>query len=122
MERKHIKKLDKLWSQKVKEDANFRCEICGKSGDTCQLHSHHIWGRRILSTRWDLDNGVCLCASHHTMGLQSAHESPAWFLKEIKSLRGDKWFKELEKQSTKSFKGIFDDVWDYLKGIIKKYV
>lgn len=122
MKRSEIKKLDKLWSKKVKEDAGFRCEVCGKSNDECQLHPHHFWGRRIRATRWLLENGICLCASHHTMGLQSAHESPAWFIKYMRDLRGEEWYKSLEIQSNQKFKGTYQQVLDYLNGDKENYI
>ena len=64
MKKTDIKKLDKLWSLKVKERAKFKCEYC-LAGEDKILNSCHIIGRRNRSTRWDLENGMCLCYSHH---------------------------------------------------------
>lgn len=79
------KRLDKKWSLAVRSKGE--CEVCGKTADECQLHPHHAWGRKNLSTRWDLRNGVCLCATHHTMGNQSAHNNPIWFMDWMKENR-----------------------------------
>lgn len=80
-------RLDKAWSLKIRSKGY--CEVCGKTADQCQLHPHHIWGRKNLSTRWDIRNGCCLCATHHTLGNQSAHNHPFWFIDWIKETRGE---------------------------------
>ena len=87
------KKLDKAWSDAIKRRANQRCEVCGKT-DT--LNSHHIVGRRNLATRWDIQNGVCLCAGCHTFKTQSAHQDPVWFTKWLEDKRS-KDLKHLEE-------------------------
>lgn len=74
MKKADIKKLDKLWSEKIREKG--RCEICGQ---TETLNAHHIVGRRNHALRWSLQNGVCLCAKHHTFAKESAHQDPEWF-------------------------------------------
>lgn len=63
------KQLDKLWSQKVRERGY--CEYCGKRPPEVVLHAHHIYSRRHFSTRWDVENGVCLCTGCH---LYKAHK------------------------------------------------
>jgi hypothetical protein len=55
-------KLDDLWSAAVKKRDHYRCRYCGK---TDGLQSHHIVGRRHKSTKWDILNGITLCAGHH---------------------------------------------------------
>lgn len=78
------KKLDKLWSQKIKEKG--ACEICGKKEN---LNSHHIIGRRSLNLRWDLRNGCLLCPYCHTFSTNSAHQNPLFFLDWMKKHRPD---------------------------------
>ena len=63
MKTKLIKSLDKLWSLKVKERAEFKCEFCLEEG--VWLNSAHIVGRRYRTLRWDIDNGMCLCYGCH---------------------------------------------------------
>jgi len=58
-----IKKLDKAWSTRVKELANFRCEHCLE--EDVWLNSCHMVGRRYRATRWDTQNGMCLCFVCH---------------------------------------------------------
>lgn len=80
-------KLDSAWSKLVKLRAGNKCEYCGTQ--TGQLHSHHIFSRQNKSTRWDVKNGIALCASHHVLSSSfSAHKTPMEFtewLKEYKS-------------------------------------
>ncbi len=67
-------KLDKAWSRAILSKG--KCEICGKKES---LNAHHIVGRRNLALRWDLKNGVCLCAGCHTFKTLSAHQNPEFF-------------------------------------------
>lgn len=61
--------LDKLWSKKIR--SRGYCEYCLKRPPEVVLHAHHIYSRRHYATRWDLDNGVCLCTGCH---LYKAHK------------------------------------------------
>lgn len=89
--------LDTLWSKAVKILANNKCIRCGKDSG---LNSHHIIGRRNFATRWDINNGVCLCSLHHVFGSRwSAHQTPTKFIDFIKELKGQEWYDELEKKS-----------------------
>lgn len=71
------KKLDVLWSQLVKKQADGKCEVCGKQEN---LNSHHIVSRKNLNLRWDLKNGCCLCVGCHKFKNESAHLDPIWFI------------------------------------------
>ena len=74
---KIITKLDKRWSEIIRRYGV--CEYCGTSSK--QLHSHHIYSRANLNTRWDLTNGICLCVYHHIWSTAfSAHLTPSEFL------------------------------------------
>jgi len=121
MKKGEIKKADNIWKAKVKENAGYRCELCGKKQNECQLHPHHYIGRRNKATRWYLENGICLCASQHTLSLWSAHQNPEWFRKEMLNIRGDKWLKDIIIQSNKVFKGEYTIVKKYLDGEIDNY-
>ncbi len=92
------KTVDKIWSEAVKEKAGHKCEYCGAIK---YLNSHHIFSRSNHTTRWDIDNGICLCAKHHVLGNFSAHKAPLEFSEWIKEIRGEKWFNELLSKSRK---------------------
>lgn len=96
------KKLDDAWSLKVKERAGFKCEYCGKQN---ALNSHHVYSRSKKSTRWDVDNGVCLCVGHHVFSSSfSAHKTPLEFIEWIKSVRGEVWFHVLRLKANQTVK------------------
>ncbi len=128
MKREEIKKLDKLWTEKVKENAGYQSELSGKPGKqinkTCGviLNSHHFIGRRNMALRWWIPNGVCLTVGEHTMGVFSAHENPEWFRDQMLDIRGTKWLKELKQRNNRIFKGSYWQVLDYLQGKREDYL
>ena len=69
-------KLLKFWGQAVIERAGRRCEYPDCNIHYTQLHPHHLYSRRYVTMRYNLDAGICLCPSHHTMGGLSAHHDP----------------------------------------------
>lgn len=88
--------IDLLWGELVKIRAGLKCEYCGK---TNSLNSHHIFSRSNMSLRWDVNNGICLCASHHVLGLFSAHKSPLEFAEWLREKRGEEWYQILKEKS-----------------------
>ncbi len=112
--KKEIKKLDLLWAQAVK--IKGKCELCGRRD---YLNAHHIFSRSAKSVRWDLDNGVCLCAGHHTLTNTSAHKAPIWFIEEMKKRRGEKWYKDLQTRWAICGKPDYSAIEIYLKNFLK---
>lgn len=84
--------LDIEWSATVKERAGGVCEMCGKAD---RLQAHHVFTRSIKATRWNPDNGVCLCAGHH----YNAHIRPEAFRDWITGKRGQEWFDKIKLTS-----------------------
>lgn len=70
-ERQSLKdELDKLWAKCVLARDNHTCQYCKTFGN----NPHHIFTRSRLNTRFDLENGITLCALHHTLSSTfSAH-------------------------------------------------
>lgn len=60
-----VDKLDTLFSKLVRSLAGWKCELCGKSGETGQLHCHHFIGRRYRRTRWLTENAIAACVACH---------------------------------------------------------
>ena len=64
------------------------------------LNSHHIYSRSNRSTRWDLENGVCLCVGHHTFSTKfSAHKTPTEFTEWLYKEKGEAWMSDLRTQA-----------------------
>jgi hypothetical protein len=87
--------LDKLWSKRVKEKANYKCEICGDKG----VEAHHLIPRSSYNTRWYGPNGACLCSECHQKNVWSAHKNPVYFFHCILLLRGEDWYNSLIQES-----------------------
>ncbi len=116
---KAIAKLDKRWSEIIRRHGV--CEYCNSS--STQLHSHHIYSRANLNTRWDLTNGVCLCVSHHIWNTQfSAHLTPSEFLDWILERKGGKTKVEKIRQKRRNFETIYpEEELDFLMELGKIY-
>ncbi len=52
---------DRLWSLAIRSDWAYRCAICGSS----KVDAHHLVPRQHEATRYDLNNGIALCSTHH---------------------------------------------------------
>ena len=110
MTKKEWKKLDRIIEKQSKEDKDYKCEVCGRGKEHgIQLHSHHYIGRTHTSLRWVLENIFVLCAAHHTMSRQSAHEDPQWFDSIARDIRGEKWYKLIEKIKNNKNKKTFEE-------------
>lgn len=98
--------MDNQWSRIVKIRGGNKCEYCGK---TEGLNSHHLFSRTNMNTRWDVENGICVCVSHHIWGNFSAHKSPIEFIEWLKTKRSEEWYTDLRKRASEIYKP------DYLK-------
>jgi hypothetical protein len=121
MAKKIDNKLDEAWSLLVKLVAGNKCEYCGK---TSPLNSHHVYSRSKRSTRWFLDNGVCLCVGHHTFSSGfSAHKTPTEFTEWIIEKRGKEWYSNLRliaHQTMKMHEHEKKTLLEFLQSEIKK--
>jgi len=82
-----LTKEDKEWSKQIKVRDDNKCVICGA---TERLNSHHILPRELKDTKYDLENGITLCVSHHMFSRQlSAHNNPLAFFKWMSIWRGN---------------------------------
>ena len=65
MKRLQERKLDRAWSEAVRERDGGWCRL-GRDGCTCfPDDAHHIVTKRRRATRWDMVNGISLCRSCH---------------------------------------------------------
>ena len=76
MKRNFNKKEHQDWrSDLIERDKG--CIICGHG--LKGLNAHHLIPANFKEFEFDIDNGVMLCPSHHTLGKFSAHKHPIWF-------------------------------------------
>ena len=107
--------LDIAWSFLVKLLANNRCAYCNREQD---LHAHHIHTRKRISTRWDTDNGICLCADHHVHNTYfSAHQTPYKFLKWMDNYMGIEFMEALQVKSNQTLKLMNFEKQELLEGL-----
>ena len=94
------KRADDLWKDAVKINYNYRCQYCNKWPEEVQLHSHHLFTRNRKATRWDIDNWICLCASHHTLSSEfSAHMTGNEFFLWLEWIKWRNWIDDLMHKS-----------------------
>lgn len=75
--KKLILEADKLWSAIIR-NRDGKCIYCNS---TINLNAHHIFTKgRHGNLRWNIDNGVALCAKCHTFGV---HINPAPYMLKI---------------------------------------
>lgn len=91
--------IDSLWAIVIKLRAGGRCEFCGTIPKG--LNAHHIFSRSNQSVRWDVENGIALCALHHLLGNMSAHKAPLDFAEWLKETRGEVWYDRLRRRAKK---------------------
>lgn len=109
-----MKKCDGRWSKLVKKRAGNRCEVDG-CPNTNRLNAHHLFSRNNFSTRFDLDNGICLCPSHHTLNSKfSAHKTPLDFDEWVKEKRWEERFDRLRRKA--------NTIWDKDYEKVEKYL
>ena len=73
---------DRKWRSEIKSRDGWRCRWpdCGcRSG----LEVHHVFSRGYGTTKTDPDNGVTLCADHHTWAQQHTAQFNDWWASQI---------------------------------------
>ena len=75
-------KFDIVFSNLVREIADFCCERCVKSyrHNTGGLDCSHIFSRRHVRTRWEPDNAQALCMACHNWYGENPYESGRWLI------------------------------------------
>jgi len=104
---KLVKLLDVEWARIVKRDG--KCRRCEK---TSNLHAAHIFSRRSMSTRWDLDNGLPLCYFCH---LRWGHQEPIKFYEFCRKQLGEEKLEELGKRNAQIKKWTIEEMECLLK-------
>ena len=113
------RKLDVAWSEAVKIRASYRCEYCGKKE---YLNSHHIFTRSRKATRWELENGCCLCVGCHTFSSKfSAHKTGIQYTHWLEEKKGKKWVETLQRMSNEIYRPTLEEMEETLT-YLEKYV
>lgn len=114
----NLKLCDRLRSKLIKLRANWRCEYCWS---TTWLNSHHLFTRNNYSTRFDLDNWICLCAFHHKLSTKfSAHGTPMLFDEWIISERWQERYDNLKLKANSLWDKNYEKISTYLIEETKK--
>ena len=88
--------------------------MCGKYSKS--IEAHHIVGRTNRVLRWDLRNGISLCAGCHKLNRYSAHEDPLGFAKWYKQRYPDD-YEYLMSRKNETWDKDYDRVIEYLEGV-----
>jgi len=117
--------LHVLWREIVFARAHYKCEYPGCRVNAKILNPHHVIGKRTFSTKYDPDNGLCLCSYHHTGGNDAVHAGSITFWKTIfdHGVRTEAWLERLqEKAAITVKKSTFDREAhkEYLEGILRE--
>ena len=77
-QRKLQRKINKshlhiLWAKQVKDRDGWRCQLCGKNCGKLggHAHAHHIMRKQSTFMRYNIENGITLCAGCHKFGVHS---------------------------------------------------
>jgi hypothetical protein len=73
------RRCDRLWSEVVRQRAGYCCERCGATSAESQLHAHHVYGRSNHRLRFEILNGVALCARCHRWTHDNPLSYATWF-------------------------------------------
>ena len=89
------RRLFRLWSEAVRENAGHQCEYChikrgdiNENGKKTKIDSHHFYSRDIKNCplKWDIRNGIAVCPTHHKFsGDFSAHRTSIIFYEWIRT-------------------------------------
>jgi len=109
-------KCDRLWSELIRQRNKGCCEVCGKPAN----NPHHVIGRRNLTLRHDVRNGVLLCSLHHTLGRISAHQDPIWFIDWLERQRPDDYFYLQNKREEMTYQVDYEERLKELKEVLDR--
>ncbi len=79
---------DQLWSLAVRDDWNWECAVC----EAGKVEAHHLIPRQNGFFRYDLNNGIALCAQHHQFCPDlSPHQNAAGWLQWLMEHHTERW-------------------------------
>lgn len=99
--KKIVIELDILFSKIVRKEG--KCRMCAT---TFCIDNAHIFSRKNMSVRWDLDNCVSLCRTHH----QLSHFQPEEFREYMSKIYGEEKWNNLVIKANQIKKFTVDDL------------
>ena len=110
------KKLDIVFSNLVRERANYTCQNCcvNKRHEPATLDCAHIMPRRSVGLRWHPKNAVALCRSCHMFFTEHPFDWRDWCIDQF----GDDFVAELRfvsNQTVKWSKKLREDIYQHYK-------
>jgi len=72
-----------------------------------------------LHLRHDLENGLTLCAFHHSLGNPSAHKTPEFFRDFLIQKKGKEWYEALKANALAYMKPDYEREIEILQEFIK---
>jgi len=109
-----VSKMDTLFSEIIRSQG-----VCDRCGSTKNLQCAHVLSRRHLQTRWDFENGLCLCTKCH---LFWAHKEPHEFVRWFDDKFGGRLYDELKKRANKTKNFNYEEKYAELVAIRKQSV
>ena len=101
----------------VRHRAKYKCAKCGQGEPLKQTHGAHIFSEGTHhSMSADMDNIICLCASHHNWGKESWHDNPVEMIEWLREYYGEK-YEELRIRARGTYKVDFQKKLEELKQI-----
>lgn len=86
-----------IWFSKAVRARDGKCVYCGKAET---LEAAHIYGRRLKSVRWSMDNCIALCHYHHRYFTEQPIEFRDWLV----SVYGEGHMEMLKEKARQIFK------------------
>lgn len=79
MKKSSEKKCVELAKKIARMMAFYKCEYCGQGEPQKRTHGSHVYGTGTYrSMGGDVDNILCLCATHHIGGFWKNSKEPSW--------------------------------------------
>lgn len=115
------KKLDIVFSNLVRERANYICQACctNKRNEKATLDCAHIMSRRSLSLRYHPNNAVALCRSCHMFYTEHPFDWNDWCQDQL----GGDFIAELRLVSNQTVKwtaALKEEIYIFYKGELKR--
>ena len=116
-------RADLIWGLSI-HDIYPQCPVVGHGDCSRQLDAHHLISRELGSTRHCIENGIILCASHHTISnTMSAHGAPLAFADWMQDNRRDQydWVRarkhQIGKYNYKEAAVRLNDIWETVRSV-----